>query len=223
MRVIAKENGDKTMDKSEITAEFHKFYTKKEKPEGEEYVIPDTYFRKLEEEEKKKMEEGISTSEVRESIIKLNNIKSPGPDGLTREFCKTFNEQLAPVLHLVIRKIYEANELPEEMAQSYITIIPKGKADKTQIKYYRPLSLLNSDYKIISNILTERIKPHMGKPIHTDQQCAVKGRKIQHHLHNLRDTITYCRDKGKMISHVLYVWKKKSGKNFVRVGCIWSG
>ena len=36
----------------------------------------------------------------------------------------------------------------------------------------------------------------MAKLIHTDQQCAVKGRKIQHHLNNLRDIIAFSRDKN---------------------------
>ena len=36
----------------------------------------------------------------------------------------------------------------------------------------------------------------MHKLVHEDQQCAVKGRKIQNHLHNIREIITYCRIKG---------------------------
>ena len=81
------------------------------------------------------------------------------------------------------------------MAEFFVTIIPKGRAVKTQVKNYRTISLLNTNYKKISKVLTERIKPHLEKLIHTDQQCAAKGRKTQHHLHNLRDTITYCQDK----------------------------
>ena len=137
------------------------------------------------------MEDEISTKEIKKSISNLNSNKSPGPDGLTSAFYKTFKEQLIPILYQVFKKIYETNELPEEMTRSYITIIPKGKADKILVKNYRPISLLNCDYKVISKILTDRIKQYMAKLVHTDQQCAVKSRKIQHHLHNLRDTIAF--------------------------------
>ena len=44
-----------------------------------------------------------------------------------------------------------------------------------------------------------------------------RGKKHQINLHQI------LRGRGKMTGYVLYVWKKKSGKNFVRVGCIWSG
>ena len=63
-----------------------------------------------------------------------------------------------------------------------------------------PVSLLNADYKIISKILTSRMQPVMHKLVHEDQQCAVKGRKIQNHLHNIREIITYCRVKARNLS-----------------------
>ena len=56
--------------------------------------------------------------------------------------------------------------------------------------------MLNADYKIISKISTSRLQPVMHKLVHEDQQCAVKGRKIQNHLHNIREIITYCNVKG---------------------------
>ena len=81
------------------------------------------------------------------------------------------------------------------MTQSYITLIPKNGQDLTNVKNYRPISLLNSDYKILSKILTSRLKPRITMLVHKDQQCAVKERKIHTHLHNIRDLITYCREK----------------------------
>ena len=140
---ITNENGDKTTDKNERKTEFRKFYmklyAKKDDPGREEHAIPDEYFKELEEEEKVKMEEEISTSQMKESTSNLNRNKSPAPEGLTSEFYKTFNKQLTPILHPVLKKIYETNEVPEEMARSYITIIPRGKEDKTYLTYQQRL------------------------------------------------------------------------------------
>ena len=65
------------------------------------------------------------------------------------------------------------------------------------MKNYRPISLLNVDYKIISKAisLTNKLQPHMSKLIHADQQCSIVGRKIQNHLHFIRDIITYTKEK----------------------------
>ena len=86
--------------------------------------------------------------------------------------------------------------LPKEMKLSYMTLLPKDSNNRTEVGKYRPVSLLNADYKIISKILTLWLQPVMHKLVHEDQQCAVKGRKIQNHLHNLREIITYCNVKG---------------------------
>ena len=63
------------------------------------------------------------------------------------------------------------------------------------MKYYRPISLLNVDDKVISKAITNKLQPHMSKHIHADQQCSIVGRKIQNHLHFIRDIITYTKEK----------------------------
>ena len=91
--------------------------------------------------------------------------------------------------------------MPQVMTNSLITLLPKDENDKSRVGKYRPISLLNTDYKIISKILTPRLAPHMETLIHEDQQCAVKGRKIQNHLQNIRETITYGQQKNRRTSN----------------------
>ncbi|KAK3756900.1 hypothetical protein RRG08_059622 [Elysia crispata] len=112
-----------------------------------------------------------------------------GPDGLTSEFYQTFQEQLTPILKKVVDQAIERGR-PGETKLSYITLLPKDEKNRTEVSKYRPVSLLNTDYKVI------RLRKVMNKLVHKDQQCAVKGRKIQNHLHNIRDIITYCKVKG---------------------------
>jgi hypothetical protein len=78
---------------------------------------------------------------------------------------------------------------------SYITLIRKENSDRTQLKNYRPISLLNVDYKILTKSLTNKLKPFMASLIHTDQQCSVQGRNIHNHTHFIRDFITYAHHK----------------------------
>ena len=64
--------------------------------------------------------------------------------------------------------------MPHVMTNSLITLLPKDENDKRRMGKYRPITLLNTDYKIISKILTPRLAPHMEKLVHEDQQCACK-------------------------------------------------
>ena len=62
------------------------------------------------------------------------------------------------------------------------------------IKNYRPLSLLNCDYKIITKTLSMRTSKIMPIVIDSDQASSVKGRKIADHNHYIRDIIKYAQD-----------------------------
>ena len=58
-------------------------------------------------------------------------------------------------------------------------------------KNWRPISLLNCDYKIITNILAFRISDSIPKTIHPNQKCLVKGRSIHDGTSLIRDLIVY--------------------------------
>ena len=72
-------------------------------------------------------------------------------------------------------------------------LLPKDNPDKTQMKIYRPISLLNVDYKIISKAITTSSNPTYQTFIHADQQCSSTGRKIQNHF--IWDIITCTKEK----------------------------
>ena len=56
-----------------------------------------------------------------------------------------------------------------------ITLIPKGEKDKSFLKNWRPLTLLNTLYKIVSGCIAERIKPCLNTIIHSDQKGFVSA------------------------------------------------
>jgi hypothetical protein len=58
-------------------------------------------------------------------------------------------------------------------------------------KNWRPLTLLNCDYKIISKLLAERLKNVLTKLIHPDQKELVNGRNISEANRMIQDIIQY--------------------------------
>ena len=121
----------------------------------------------------------------------MNLNKTPGPDGLTVEFYRAFFPILGPTFLKLIQQIYEIDHLAESQNLSYITVIPKGPGKQTDMKNVRPISLLNTDYKIIAKTLANKLKPYLPTIINPDQTCSIQNRTIEQHTNLLRDFIEY--------------------------------
>ena len=63
------------------------------------------------------------------------------------------------------------------------------KDDRCLAKNWRPISLLNCDYKLTSKIITDHLKQVMHSIVYSDQTCSVVGRSIFSNLHLIRDNL----------------------------------
>ena len=88
---------------------------------------------------------------------------------LYKHFYQTFTKELMPILLKLFQKIAEERTLPNSFYEAIIILIPKPDKDNTKKENYRPISLMNTDAKIFSKILGNRIQQHTKKPIYHDQ------------------------------------------------------
>ena len=98
----------------------------------------------------------ILAKEIADAISALPTGKSPGPDRLPCRFYKTFSETIALILHKVYEESIANNELHDTCLEGLISVLYK-KGVKDDPRNYRPISLLNCDYKIFTRILTQRM------------------------------------------------------------------
>ena len=92
----------------------------------------------------------ISEEEIKIAILDLNKNKSPGDDGITAEFYKKFHLELTPILAEVYNNIFIEEKLTKSMKRGIVTLVFKNKGSPNNLKFWRQISLLNIDYKILT-------------------------------------------------------------------------
>ena len=90
-----------------------------------------------------------------------------------------------------------------EQKLAILRLLPKGEKDTKAIKFLRPISLLNTSYKIYAKVLSNRLEPSMKKLIDPAQNTYIKKRNIGHNIRNIADLIDFA-NKTKNIAFVLF-------------------
>jgi hypothetical protein len=94
----------------------------------------------------------ITSNEIEAVIKSLLIKKSPGPHGFMAKFYQLFKEELTPILLKLFQEIEREGTLPNSFFEANITLILKLNKNVTRKEYYRSISLLNMDAKILNKI-----------------------------------------------------------------------
>lgn len=113
---------------------------------------------KVTEQEREEMDRDITLEDIEEMIKDLKSDKSPGVTGFTNEFYKEFSKDLNIWILNYIHYTYQERTLSYMQSRGAITLTPKGQKDKRELGNWRPITLLNTLYKLISAIMAKKIK-----------------------------------------------------------------
>ena len=146
--------------------------------------------RTLSHDQRNSCEGPITTTELETALHDMHNNKSPGPDGLPVEFYRKFWPLIKKPLTSLFNHDFIHGSLSTTQSSALLRLLFK-KDDATLLKNWRPISLLNTDYKILAKAISQRLKRVLPFVIHEDQTCGIPNRSIYENLFRLRDMAYY--------------------------------
>ena len=174
-QITVLKDGEKLQtNKSDIIQTIHNFYTDLwQKPDNIHEFTQDSYLDQIEYPD-------INNSEYCSPLMSMEDVEtafkdqyklgsSPGGDGLTYEFYKTHWEVLKKDLHEVFINSYINNELPPSMYEATVKLTPK-RNDLADLQNWRPISLLNIDYKILARVIYNKINTFLNSRASKEQK-----------------------------------------------------
>lgn len=115
--------------------------------------------------------------EIKKAIDHINPDKAPGPDGMASLFYQRFWEVTEKKIIGTVRNFFDASAFDPRLNQTNIFLIPKTERPSDMAEF-RPISLCNVSYKIISKIFCSRLKKLLPKLISETQSAFVAKRLI---------------------------------------------
>ena len=189
-------------DRSGILKHVKSFYQQLFQKENIDQSLVDYFFKdvvSLTKEQADLCEGQLTKEECYKAIIQMKNEKSPGVDGLPKEFYQINWDIIGDGFVKMANGCFKRGTLSETQKLGIITLICKDSEKAHLLNYWRPISLLCCDYKIISKSITNRIKKVMGFLVNIDQTSAVIQRSIQENVHLLRNIVDYVNQKQQKI------------------------
>lgn len=206
---LIREDGSVIKEQSKILQEERIFYQKLYGPTvTKEWNYMNKDGPSLSAAERDSFEQPISDGEVANSLMGMANNKTPGDDGLTVEFYKMFWIHLKNLLPNVIRYLIDNQSLHKTARSGIISLLAKKDRDLMYLKNWRPLTLLNVDYKIISRIISLRLKSKIKDLVSEDQTGFIEGRDISESLRTILDVIQIAKQKSLSMVLVSMDWEK---------------
>ena len=142
---------------------------------------------KLNDIELEALDRPITNQECFEILKLCAKDKCPGSDGFTVEFYLHFWPMLGEEMVQSFNHALTHGHLNITQRQGIIKVVPKKRKNKLYLENWRPISLLNIDYKILSKTIASRMSSVLPQLIHGDQTGYVKGRYIGQNIRLTQD------------------------------------
>ncbi|XP_050233132.1 uncharacterized protein LOC126681628 [Mercurialis annua] len=115
--------------------------------------------------------------EIYNALSSCGMSKAPGPDEFNFFFYRKAWSYLKHDIMNMFSSFYNTSRLPKGLNSSFMVLIPKVTGSNN-LKDYRPISLVNGIYKLLSKVLSCRLAPIFPSIISDNQNAFIKGQSI---------------------------------------------
>ena len=133
----------------------------------------------------------ITPQEFYDAIKTKEDHSSPGPDGIPYKFYKLFPTQSASILIPIFKMISTGSSPPSSWAQTITILIHKKNSDPKYVSNLRPITLSNTDIKLLSTILSNCFQQYAHSLIHPFQSGFMKNRNIYDTVLDINSYLTH--------------------------------
>jgi hypothetical protein len=121
--------------------------------------------------------QSVEVGEITAAMVSSRPGTAPGPDGLPLILFKRFKDMLLPLLARVFGAIGSTSQVPPHFLDGAIVAILKPGGDPLETVGYRPITLLNTDYRLLARVLADRLQPALQAVVSPSQTAFLKGRR----------------------------------------------
>jgi hypothetical protein len=195
--VLRLENGELITDLEQIGSQFMDYYQELfiVAPLEEVEAILEGIQPRVTDEMNMKLTCQFTELDVTTAMKQMAPLKAPGPDGMPPVFYQSCWHVVGKDVVAAVLSCLNSGKIPTSLNHSYVTLIPKTKSPE-KVMEYRPISLCNVVYKLISKVLANRLKKVLPHVVSETQSAFVPGTMITdnvliafetlHHMHNQR-------------------------------------
>ena len=120
----------------------------------------------------------LSIGEIEVALNSLPHHSCPGEDGLSVLFFKRYWETVKYQVREGFQGIVTSGILPQRFGEGLIFLIPKGGGQPDEIQKWRPITILNTIYKLLAKTISLRLQPMLPQLLHVSQTGFIKERSI---------------------------------------------
>ncbi len=153
----------------------------------------------------------ISVEEVAKAFRALPKGKAPGHDGIPMEFFHEFEKEVASDLHQAFTAMLDEGETSVFINKGLITLIPKN-GDHARLNNWRPITLLESIYKILAKLLAGRLQAILPSIICPNQTGFVEGRSILDNVFIAQESLSWAEESNQDLVLLLLDFEKAFDK-----------
>jgi hypothetical protein len=140
------------------------------------------------------LDQPFEDEEILQTVRQMGSLKAPGPDGIPTAFYQKFWPTVKTDILNMVKAFFHSGFLLRSLNHTYIILIPKVPTPE-RVTQFRPISLCNVTYKIISKVLVNRLKPFMDSLVTPYQNAFIQRRQITDNIILAHEVVEYLKKK----------------------------